>query len=70
MLSKTTTPPQNTPKAELKDFTIIERERATPYTVEQKKHFIFISKIHHSTETLSKSEFLQYSTNFSNLPDN
>ena len=58
------------PKAEHKDFTIIDRERATPYTVEQKKHFTFISKIHHSTETLVKSEFLQYSTNFSNSPDN
>ena len=56
------------PKAELKDFTIIDR--ATPYTVEQKKHFTFISKIHHSTETLAKSEFLQYSTNISNSPDN
>ena len=33
------------PKAELKDFTIIER--ATPYTVEQKKHFTFVSRIHH-----------------------
>ena len=35
------------PKAELNDFTIIdrERERATPYTVEQKKHFTIISKI-------------------------
>ena len=33
------------PKAELKDFTIIDRERATPYTVEQKKHFTFISNI-------------------------
>ena len=58
------------PKAELKDFTIIDRERATPYTVEQKKQFTFISKIHHSTETLAKSESLLYSINFSNLPDN
>ena len=57
------------PKAELKDFTIIDRERATSYTI-KKKHFTFISKIHHSTETLAKSEFLQYSTNFSNSPDN
>ena len=55
-------------KAELKDFAIIER--ATPYIVEQKKHFTFISKIHHSTETLAKSESLQYSTNFSHLTHN
>ena len=34
------------------------------------KHFTFVSRIHHSTETLAKSESLQYSTNFSNLPDN
>ena len=60
----------NHPKAELKDFIIIDRERATPYTVEQKKHFTFISKIYHSTEKLAKSESLQYSTNFSKLPDN
>ena len=58
------------PKVELKDFTIIDRERAIPYTIEQKKHFTFVTKIHHSTETLAKSEFLQYSTNFSNSPDN
>ena len=56
------------PKAELKDFTIIDR--STAYTIKQKKHFTFISRIHHSTETLAKSESLQYSTNFSNLPDN
>ena len=56
------------PKAALKSFTIIER--ANPYTIEQKKHFTFISKIHHSTETLAKSESLQYSTNFSNFPHN
>ena len=58
------------PKVELKDFKIIDRERATPYTAEQKKHLTFISRIHHSTETLAKSESLQYSINFSNLPDN
>ena len=58
------------PKVELKDFTIIDRERAILYTIEQKKHFTFISKIHNSSETLAKSEFLQYSTNFSNSPDN
>ena len=40
-------------KAELKDFTIIERERATPYTIKQKKHFTFVSKIHQWTETLA-----------------
>ena len=57
------------PKAELKDFTIKDRDSNT-YTVVQEKHFIFISKIHHSTETLSKSESLQYSSNFSNLPHN
>ena len=56
------------PKAKLKDFTIIER--ATPYTVKQKKCFTFVSRIHHSTERLAKSESLQYSINFSNLPDN
>ena len=33
-------------------------------------HFTFLSRIHHSTETLAKSESLQYSTKFSNLPDN
>ena len=58
------------PKAELKDFTIIDRERATPYTVRQKKHFTFKSKIHHSTETLANSESLQFSINFSNLTHN
>ena len=51
------------PKAELKDFTRIDRESNT-------LHFTFISRIHHSTETLAKSESIQYSTNFSNLPDN
>ena len=56
------------PKADLKDFIIIEK--ATPYTNKQKKHFTFVSSIHHSTEILAKSESLQYSTNFSNLPDN
>ena len=56
------------PKAELNDFTIMER--ATPYTIKQKKHFTFVLRIHHSTETLAKSESLQYSTNFSKLPDN
>ena len=58
------------PKSELKDFTIIDTERATPYTIKEKKHFTFISRMHHSTETLAKSESIQYSTNFSNLPDN
>ena len=53
-------------KAELKVFSIIER--VTPYTIEQKKHFTFTSKIRHSTETLANSEILQYSTNFSNPP--
>ena len=57
------------PKAELKYFTIIDRDSNT-YTIEQKKHFTFVSKFHHSTETLAKSESIQYSTNFSNLPDN
>ena len=38
--------------------------------MEQKKHFTFVSRIHHSTETLAKSESLQYSTNFSNLQVN
>ena len=42
----------------------------TPYAVEQKKHFIFVSKIHHLTETFAKSEFLQYSTTFSNIKHN
>ena len=51
------------PKAEFKDFTIIDTDR-TPYFIEQKKHFTFISKIHHLTETLAKSESLEYSTNF------
>ena len=51
------------PKAELKDFTK-SIERATTYTIKEKKHFTFISKIHHSMETLAKSKFLQYSTNF------
>ena len=58
------------PTAEFKDFIIIDRERATHYTIKQKKHFTFVSRIHHSTETLAKSESLQYSTNFSNLIDN
>ena len=59
------------PKAELKDFTIIDREStATPYTIKQKKHFTFVSKIHHSIETLAKLVSLQYLTNVSNLPHN
>ena len=60
------------PRVELKDFTIIdrERERVIPYTVKQKKHFTFVSKIHHSTETLTKSELLQYSRDFSDPPHN
>ena len=56
------------PKAELKDFTIIDRD-TIPYTIGEKKHFIFVSRIHHSTETLAKSESLQYFTNFSSLLD-
>ena len=45
--------------------------KTSPYnTIKQKKHFTFVSKIHHSTETLAKTESLQYSTNFSNLPHN
>ena len=44
------------PKAELTDFTIIQT--ATPYTIKPKKHFTCVSKIHHSTETLAKSESL------------
>ena len=31
------------------------------------KHFTFVSESHHLTETLTKSESLQHSTNFSNL---
>ena len=38
------------PKAELRDFTIIDKDN-NPYTIEPKKHFTFMSKIHHSTET-------------------
>ena len=52
----------NCPKAELKDFTIIDRDSNT-YTVEQKKHFTFVLKIYHSTESLAKSESFQYSIN-------
>ena len=58
------------PKAELTRFYNNRQRRAKPYTVKQKKHFTFISKMHHLTETLTKSEFLQYSTSFSNSPDN
>ena len=43
------------PKAENKNFTIIAKESNT-YTVKQKKHFTFVSRIHYSTETLAKSE--------------
>ena len=50
------------PKAELKDFTIIDRENNTLHHCKQKKHFTFISRINHSTETLAKSESVQYST--------
>ena len=56
------------PKAEFKKF--YNRQRQQHPTLSSKEHFTFLSKIHHSTETLSKSESLQYSTNFSNLPDN
>ena len=51
------------------DFTIIERERERERerkrerereresnTLQHKKHFTFVSKIHHSTETLAKSD--------------
>ena len=47
----------NCPKAELKDFTIIDRDSNT-YTVEQKKHFTFVLKIYHSTESLAKFRIL------------
>ena len=56
------------PKAEPKGFTIIEKEGAIPYTIKQRKHFTLVSKIHHSTETLAKSESLQYSTKTSQTP--
>ena len=70
MPSEITTSPQNTQKQNLRILQIIDRERVTPYTIEQKKHFTFVLRIHYSTETLAKSECLQYSINFSNLPDN
>ena len=54
----------NHPKAELKRFYNNRQREKIPYTIEQKKHFTFVSKIHHATESLAKSESLQYSTNF------
>ena len=50
-------------KAELKDFTIIERDSNTLHSQAKGALHIHI-KAHHSTETLSKSEYLQYSKNF------
>ena len=41
------------PKAELKDFTIIDRESNT-YTIEQKKHYTFVSKINYSKRNIGK----------------
>ena len=58
------------PKVELEDFTITDRDSIYPTPSSKSTSSTFISKIHHSTETLAKSESLQYSTNFSNLPDN
>ena len=59
-----------TPKSRTQRFYSNRQREQQPYTTEQKKHFTFISRIHHSTETLAKSVSLQYSTNFSKLPDN
>ena len=59
---------QNTKKQNLKISQ--QTETATPGTIKQKKHFTFISMIHHSTETLAKSESPQYSRNLSNLTHN
>ena len=57
------------PKGELKDFIIIDRESNTLHHQAKEALHIHI-KDHHSAETLAKSESLQYSTNFSSLPDN
>ena len=57
------------PKAELKDFTIIDRESNTLYHCTKEALHICI-KDPSLNRTLAKSEFLQYSTNFSNPPDN
>ena len=48
------------PKAELKDFTIIDRESNT-LCHQARNHFTFLSKIHHSTETLVKSKSIHCS---------
>ena len=52
--SETITSPQNTLKQNLKRFHKNKTETAIPYTIKQKKHFTFVSKIQHSTETLAK----------------
>ena len=69
MPSETIISPTKHPEAELKDFTKIDRDSNTLH-YQEKKHFTFVSKVLHSTETLAKSESLQYSTNFSNLTHN
>ena len=58
------------PKAELKDFTIIDQRQQHPMPSSKRSTSHSNQRSITQQKILAKSESLQYSTNFSNLPDN